>query len=113
MTTIADDPNADHNAPIDHIRDEDFFHVTKYPEASLVITSVEFLEEENTHKMMGDLTIKEVTKPVKFYADVNSETRILSTKLKIDRTRWGIIYNHKLKEKAIDDAIELYVTLQF
>lgn len=113
MTTIANDPDIDHESPIDHLRDEDFFHVSKFPKATLVFTDVLYIPEKNLHEITADLTIKGTTKPQTFYATANGETNILKTKFKIDRTRWGIIYNHKLKDQAISDAIEFDVFLQF
>lgn len=113
MTTIANDPNQDHKSPIKHLRDEDFFHVSKFPKATLKITSVNYIPEKNLHEIIADLTIKEITKSQTFYATADGDTKTLTTKLKIDRTRWGIIYNHKLKDKAISDAIEFDVRLVF
>lgn len=113
MTTIANDPNQDHESPIEHLRDEDFFHVVKYPKATLKITSIEYLPNTNTHEVFADLTIKGITKSQTFYATADGEKKTFTTKFKIDRTRWGIIYNHKMKDKAISDAIEFDVTLTF
>ncbi len=113
MTTIADDPEIDHQSPIKHLRNEDFFHVAKFPKARLVFKDVLYLEERNMHEITAELTIKGITKSQKFYATADEQTKTIKTKLKIDRTRWGIIYNHKLKDNAISDAIEFDVLLVF
>jgi polyisoprenoid-binding protein YceI len=47
----------------DHLRTNDFFDAAKYPKITFVSTAVEKLDEE-TFRMTGDLTIKDVTKPV-------------------------------------------------
>jgi polyisoprenoid-binding protein YceI len=47
----------------DHLRTNDFFDAAKYPRITFVSTAVEKLDEE-TFRMTGDLTIKDVTKPV-------------------------------------------------
>jgi len=47
----------------DHLRTNDFFDAATYPKITFVSTSVEKLDEEN-FRMTGDLTIKNVTKPV-------------------------------------------------
>jgi polyisoprenoid-binding protein YceI len=47
----------------DHLRTNDFFDAATYPKITFVSTSVEKLDEE-TFRMAGDLTIKDVTKPV-------------------------------------------------
>jgi polyisoprenoid-binding protein YceI len=47
----------------DHLRNNDFFDAATYPKITFVSTSVERLSEE-TFRMTGDLTIKNVTRPV-------------------------------------------------
>lgn len=113
MTTIDNEPGSDSGGPIDHIRDEDFFDVEKFPIVHLKITSVEYFADKNKHKFIADFTIKGVTKKQEFWGVADGTTHTLTTKFKIDRTRWGITYNHKLKDKAISDAIEFDVTLIF
>ncbi|TDY00532.1 YceI family protein [Thiohalophilus thiocyanatoxydans] len=46
-----------------HLREEDFFHVKKYPEARFVSTSFEE-HDDDTATLKGDLTIKDVTRNV-------------------------------------------------
>lgn len=101
------------DGPVGHLKDPDFFYVSKFPEAMLTITKVEYLEEEYLHRMFANLTIKGITKPIKFYAKVDGNTKQMHTQFKIDRIRWGITYNNKVKDEAISDAIEFDVTLQF
>ena len=113
MTTIDNEPDSDSGGPIDHLKDEDFFYVEKFPTAHLKITDVEYFPNKNQHKFLADFTIKGVTKTQEFWGVADGTTNTLTTKFKIDRTRWGITYNHKLKDKAISDAIEFDVTLTF
>ena len=113
MTSITNPDHLNGVGPVEHLKNEDFFDVEKFPTAHLTITSVEYWEENNLHKMIGDLTIKGQTHPVTFYAEADGTTRTLSTKLKVDRTQWGITYNNKLKDHAISDIFEVYITLQF
>ena len=47
----------------DHLRTNDFFDASTYPKITFVSTSVEKLDDEN-FRMTGDLTIKNVTRPV-------------------------------------------------
>ena len=47
----------------DHLRNNDFFDAATYPKITFVSTSVEKRSEEN-FRMTGDLTIKNVTRPV-------------------------------------------------
>lgn len=46
-----------------HMKNEDFFNVTKYPDMTFKSTAIE-LTGEKTAKITGDLTILETTKPV-------------------------------------------------
>lgn len=47
----------------EHLRTNDFLDVEKYPEITFVSTGVEQLDE-TTYRLTGDLTIKDVTKPI-------------------------------------------------
>lgn len=46
-----------------HMKNEDFFHVEKFPEMTFKSTGIE-VTGENTANITGDLTILDVTKPV-------------------------------------------------
>lgn len=53
-----------------HMKNEDFFHVEKFPTMTFRSTSVE-VTGENTANMVGDLTILGVTKPVTLAVTLN------------------------------------------
>lgn len=69
-----------------HLASDDFFSITAFPEAFFAITSV-----DNNH-VKGNLTIKGITHPIGFDANVRIEGNTLtaSGKLVVDRTRYGI-----------------------
>jgi len=46
-----------------HLKDDDFFNVEKYPEIKFVSTSFE-KKDNNNYLIKGNLTIKDVTKPI-------------------------------------------------
>lgn len=93
-----------------HLKDPDFFDVKKFPKATLVIKSTKY--HDATHfQAEANLTIKGITKTVKFQAELNFENKTMKTRFKIDRTRWEINYNSKLKDNAISDAIGFEVLL--
>lgn len=56
----------------DHLKSGDFFEVAKYPTATFKSTKVEKGAAEGTFKVSGDLTIKDVTKPVTIDAKLNA-----------------------------------------
>lgn len=101
---------------VNHLKSEDFFDVKKHSTAKLVIAKVEY---KNSEQLMvtANLTIKGITKPVSFKAKLSADNTKLTTKFKIDRTDWDIIYEAKgvakVKDYAISDAIEFEVIVIF
>lgn len=95
---------------VDHLKDPDFFDVAQFPKARLIITNVKY--HDSTHmKVYADLTIKDITKPISFQAEVDFENKLMTTKFKIDRMLWGVNYNSKMRDGAISDAIGFEVKL--
>jgi len=115
MTSISNEEYRldNNNGPIGHLKNDDFFDVTKYPEAKLELTKVTYYENINEHRFEGDLTIKGVSKPIMIKAMVDETTQTITTKFKIKRQDWGINYQSKYKDSTISDAIIFDVTLQF
>ncbi|WCO03125.1 YceI family protein [Psychroserpens ponticola] len=95
---------------VNHLKDPDFFDVAKFPKASMVITNVDY-HNSNHMKIYADLTIKGITKPISFQAEVDFAKKQMTTKFKIDRMKWGISYNSDIKDSAISDAIGFDVKL--
>jgi len=89
---------------IRHLKDPDFFDVDNYPSAKLEFTKVEY-KEENNMRIEANLTVKGKTLPINFRADYNPKNHELQAQFKIDRMRWGVSYNSKLRDGAISDAI--------
>ncbi len=110
MNTIANVDGGYNEGLVLHLKDHDFFDVKKFPTAKLVITEVDYKDEANMI-INADLTIKGITLPIKYKAKANYENMEMTTKFKIDRMRWGIDFNHKLKSEAISDAIVFEVKL--
>ena len=100
-----------------HLKNEDFFNVELYPTASLVIKRAKKYEG-NEYDLVGELTIKDITRPIKFKAniDINGTNFQAESKIKIDRTKWDITYKSgnfvkELGDKAILDEIEFDIFL--
>ncbi|BAO77312.1 YceI family protein [Winogradskyella sp. PG-2] len=113
MTSITCDDLDDEEANkslVAHLKNEDFFAVDRFPTAKLVISRVEY-HDNTSMKIYANLTIKDITLPIAFQAKVNYETQLMTTKFKIDRQRWGIDYNSKLRDGAIADGIGFEITL--
>ncbi|OUS00119.1 hypothetical protein A9Q86_11810 [Flavobacteriales bacterium 33_180_T64] len=95
---------------VNHLKDPDFFNVIKFSEAKLSITGITY--HDPTHmKVYADLTIKGVTLPIDFQAEVDFEKKQMTTRFKIDRIRWGINYKSNMRDGAISDAIGFEIEL--
>jgi|TARA_R110002012_G_scaffold13245_3_gene57210 polyisoprenoid-binding protein YceI len=92
----------------EHLKNEDFFYVKQYPTATLTIKDTEYINSK-TIKVSAYLTIKSITNPISFKADLDYEKATMHAKFKIDRTEWQINYGSKstdqLKNSVISDAI--------
>jgi polyisoprenoid-binding protein YceI len=53
-----------------HLRSADFFHAEKYPYVTFTVTSIEPVDGD-TYKVVGDLTVKETTKPITLEATID------------------------------------------
>lgn len=95
-----------------------FFNVNKYPEGKFEITNVSKGEGGKTN-IEGNLTLKGITKNVKFPATVSvdeKEVVIISDAFMINRTDWKVNYASKsvfkdLSDKFVDDEIEIKVNV--
>jgi len=95
-----------------------FFNTNKYPEGVFEITAVNTVEGQTT--IEGNLTLKEITKSVKFPATLalDGDSLMLTTEtFTINRTDWNVNYGSKsifdnLGDKFINDAIELKISVK-
>jgi len=96
---------------VEHLKQADFFDTKKHPLAKLVITGVYYNSDAsmNIHAL---LTIKNITKPIKFNAIPNYKEKSLAAKFKIDRREWDVNYKSKIRNSAISDAIGFEVKLK-
>jgi polyisoprenoid-binding protein YceI len=102
---------------VGHLSSPDFFDVATYATSKFVITSV--VEAEGKLAVTGNLTVKDITKSITIPAtllSVGNVTTFKSDKFNIDRAEFNIKYASKtffdnLKDKFIDDAIELSFTV--
>ncbi len=100
----------------DHLKSADFLEVDKYPTISFVTTEVKQLDDE-TYTLTGDLTIREVTKPVTLTveslglsADPWGNTRAgFEGQGEIKRKDWGLEWNAALETGGVlvSDKVKL------
>ncbi|MFZ1771922.1 MAG: YceI family protein [Caldilinea sp.] len=106
----------------EHLRSPDFLGVEQYPSITFKSTKVE-VTGDNTAKLHGDLTIRDVTKPVVMAVEYQGNAKSpwgtvnygFSATTKINREDWGLSWNAALetggwlvgKEIQIDIDLEL------
>jgi polyisoprenoid-binding protein YceI len=101
-----------------HLRSNDFFDMEKYPEISFVSTDVDKIDAAN-FRLTGDLTIKDVTKPVTIDFEYNGtavdpfgNNRIgFEGKATVNRKDWGVNWNAVLEAGGV--LVSEKVTLEF
>lgn len=98
-----------------HLKSADFFNVGKFPTASFVLKSVTTSGDKKFPlKLTGDLTIKEITKPVSFKAKKEikgKEMRLESEKFMINRKDFKVEYEANYKDVVIKNDIDLKVLI--
>lgn len=86
-----------------HLKSADFFDVAKFPKATFEITLVESYSADSTektavanstHRIKGNLTLKDSTKNISFPARISIVASKLTAEanVNIDRTQWGMNY---------------------
>ena len=119
MQSLAtNDMSEESNKKLDrHLKNEDFFDVQKFSDANLKITKVFKIDDRN-YSVLADLTMKGITNPISFEAEVtgSGNSFVAAAKFTIDRTKWGVEYKSgnifkNLGDKIIYDDIELDVFL--
>lgn len=110
--------SCDNDMVTNHLKGNDFFEVTKYPTAKLVLVQGVGLKKKNL--IEAEITIKRITKQLNIPIKSKKEGTgyWFSGKVMIDRTQFGVTYNspshHKrLKDQAIADEFELVFELFF
>ena len=102
-----------------HLRSEDFFNVTEYPKLVFTSTSVD-LSGKSEAILYGDLTIKDITRPVSLQVVYNglskspwgTESAGFSAETKINRKDWALIWNQSLETGGILVGDELTVSIE-
>ena len=107
---------------IAHLLSEDFFEVSRYPQAEARLNGWSAVPGATpgtpNYLIEADLTIKGITHPVRFGADIVRQGGVLRAHaaLDIDRTRWNVTYGSGIfgdarGVKMINDIITLELVL--
>lgn len=113
---------------VGHLKSEDFFHTSEFPEATFEIVSVDEYKGEEasegvspSHSITGNLTMRGETKSITFPASVHmhdGSVHAQSNEFSIDRTLWGVNFKSKsvfaeIKDDFIGDMINLKLDVVF
>ncbi len=103
---------------VGHLKSDDFLGVATYPTATFVITRAIPQDSKGNYKIIGNLTIKGITKEVKFLASAQEANGAVNAtgKLTIDRSEYNMRYGSGsffdgLGDKTIYDEFDLQVAL--
>lgn len=120
LTTLAnsDIKDADDSAKLNgHLKSADFFDVEKFPTASYEITKVSEAPAGGDYNTVldGNLTIKGITKPVSFNANVKmgeGELQIATEPKDISREEFGIKFQIPAANGLIKDEINIQMLMK-
>lgn len=100
-----------------HLKSEDFFEVEKFPTASFEITKITDAVEGGDYNAVldGNLTIKGITKPMTFNANVSikeGEISIATEQKDIDREVFGVSFQSPIENGVIKNEINVQVLVK-
>jgi polyisoprenoid-binding protein YceI len=101
-----------------HLRSTDFLDVEKYPEIKFRSTRIE--GDKQSFKVTGDLTIRDVTKPITLDVAFEGRTRDpwggerigFSASGKIDRRDFGLTWNQALETGGVVVGNDIKISLE-
>ena len=105
-----------------HLRSPDFFDVDKFPKIHFVSTRIEGDPRNGDFRVIGDLTIRDVTREVELKATLEGEGKDpwgneragFSASGKINRTDFGLHWNQALEAGGVlvSDEVKLSVDVE-
>ncbi|AZA79466.1 YceI family protein [Chryseobacterium sp. G0186] len=99
-----------------HLKSGDFFEVEKFPTASYEITKVTPATEGDYNTLLdGNLTIKGITKPVQFKANVSvkeGEVSVATEPKDIKREEFGVKFQAPAENGVIKDEVTLQINVK-
>jgi len=99
-----------------HLKSDDFFGVATHPTAKIKLTKVTSRGTAGEYKVIANITIKNITKEIKFNATVKDGAG--SATIKLDRSDFDIRYGSgsffdNLGDKTIYDEFDLMVAIKY
>lgn len=97
---------------VNHLKSDDFFNVEEYRVATLKIKSAKLmsinLDKSKNYEIVADLTIKGITKEIRFKASagLKMDKLYIEASLDIDSTKYGIGRASKVHHKKKSDSVK-------
>ncbi|MGM0623736.1 MAG: YceI family protein [Campylobacterota bacterium] len=113
--------NTDNTKRDDHLRSEDFFYTTKYPEVTFVMKRFIQDNDDDEGKIVGDLTMRGITKEVTLESEITGIIDDRGTKKvglelegEVNRKDFGLNWNKVIEAGgiAVGEEVELIINLQ-
>lgn len=105
---------ADHPKLTQHLKEEDFLFVEKYPKATFEMTELKpAAADGSTHSVTGKLTIRGKAKQVTFPATIKAEGDHVSAQAEfvIDRKDFDVVYKGRADD-LVQDNVVLTIDIQ-
>lgn len=106
----------------EHLRSDDFFNAEKFPELQFISTAFSKADGDNYH-MSGELTIRDVTKPIALQVEFGGEIkdpygnrrRGFTVTGKVSRKAYGLKYNALIESggAVVGDEIKINCHVEF
>lgn len=111
--------NTNNESRDDDLRDEKRFDVENYPEITFKSTKITDVKADGTFKLHGDFTMKGITRPVVFDAEMRGpaesrgwERLGFSAKTEIDRFDYGIHWNAMTEAGGLIAGREVEISIE-
>lgn len=109
----------------DHLRSPDFFNVAKFPTLTFTSTKVQNIGEDGSFELVGDLTMKDVTKEITLKVEGFTKEQAnpfapgqvkvgTSATAKLNRQDWNINWkaSNKAGELVVSDDVTLIIDVE-
>lgn len=106
--------NTDNDRRDNHLKSDDFFNAEKYPEVKF---KGKIEGKDKKYYLIGDLTMRDVTKPIKFDVKYNGSITLEKGKKAgfkitgvVDRFEYGLKYNRVIESVGLAVSQEIQIT---
>ena len=122
LTIPAASISTDNDKRDEHLRSDDFFGVEKYPNITFKSTKIEAGASKGTYKVTGNLTMRDVTKPVTLNVELlgfgpdswGGQRGGFSATGSINRQDFGVKWNKVLDNGGtmLDDVVKIEIGIE-